>query len=176
MKTVKQWLEELPEPIRTQAFENVEKQNRGDVLKNVLYHEFNLFKRALNTAFIWGNSNEGYEFWNKVSLSYIPISSNTPQTIIQTVEQWGRDRNIIQSCPPIKQAYKTLEECGELIEAIASGDFYDIADAIGDIQVTLILQCAMQGLDYNECLEKAYEVIKDRKGKLIGGKFVKEEV
>jgi hypothetical protein len=32
----------------------------------------------------------------------------------------------------------------------------------------------MQGLDFLECIEKAYEVIKDRKGKMINGKFEKE--
>jgi hypothetical protein len=32
----------------------------------------------------------------------------------------------------------------------------------------------MQGIDFVECVESAYNVIKDRKGKLIDGKFVKE--
>jgi hypothetical protein len=32
----------------------------------------------------------------------------------------------------------------------------------------------MQGLDFVGCVESAYNVIKDRKGKLIDGKFVKE--
>lgn len=166
MKTVKQWLEELPEPIRTQAFDNNRLQGFEDRLTNRTIHN----NDAIYTAFSWSKSVEGYEYWFDL-LDDITAT----KTIIQKVEQWGRDRNIIQECPAIKQAYKTLEECGELIEAIALDDKEAISDAIGDIQVTLILQCAMQGLDYNECLEKAYEVIKDRKGKLIGGKFVKEE-
>jgi hypothetical protein len=32
----------------------------------------------------------------------------------------------------------------------------------------------MQGLDFLECIEKAYEVIKDRKGRMVKGKFEKE--
>lgn len=169
MKTVKQWLEELPEPIRTQAFENNRFQGKEDHLS----HEADELEDAINHSFGWDISVQGFKFWESIATGM--ILNLTDLTIIQKVEQWGRDRNIVQECPPIKQAYKTLEECGELIEAIALDDKEAISDAIGDIQVTLILQCAMQGLDYNECLEKAYEVIKDRKGKLIGGKFIKEE-
>jgi hypothetical protein len=31
------------------------------------------------------------------------------------------------------------------------------------------------GVDFNECLKMAYDEIKDRKGKMIDGVFVKEE-
>lgn len=107
------------------------------------------------------------------------------EELIEKVQQWANDRNIIDGCPAIKQAYKTLEECGELIEAVATVNSYQywlerpadksaIKDAIGDITVTLIIQCTMQGVDFVECLEGAYNEIKDRKGKLIDGKFVKE--
>lgn len=108
----------------------------------------------------------------------------TTEELIIKVQKWAHDRNIINGCPPIKQAYKTLEECGELIEGIAkhetktgyvfSSDKDYIKDAIGDITVTLIIQCAMQGIDFVECLAGAYEEIKDRKGKLVNGQFIKE--
>lgn len=121
----------------------------------------------------------------------------TTEELIIKVQEWAHERNIIKGCPAIKQAYKTLEECGELIEAVGQLrtvkdlEFnYDlkspiemevirakrmVMDAVGDITVTLIIQCAMQGIDFTQCLEMAYEVIKNRKGKLIGGKFVKDE-
>lgn len=50
----------------------------------------------------------------------------------------------------------------------------EIKDAIGDIAVTLILQAHMHGWTLGECLESAYQVIKDRKGKMVDGVFVKE--
>lgn len=121
---------------------------------------------------------------------------NNMNELIEKVEQWAKDRNIVDGCPAIKQAYKTLEECGELIEAVSALSVvedlkfnYDmkspieveqahyngkIQDAIGDIIVTLIIQCAMQGVSLEECLRGAYNEIKDRKGKLINGQFVKE--
>ena len=94
--------------------------------------------------------------------------------VIAKIIQWANDRNIIQGSTPIKQSLKTLEECAELIESVADNDKEGISDAIGDICVTLVNQCEMQGLDFLECIEKAYEVIKDRKGRMVNGKFEKE--
>jgi hypothetical protein len=48
-------------------------------------------------------------------------------------------------------------------------------DAYGDILVTLIMGCACADIDLVECLELAYNEIKDRKGYLTPeGIFVKE--
>lgn len=94
--------------------------------------------------------------------------------LIEKIEKWAEDRNIIVGSNPIKQAEKTVEECEELMEAVAENDRPEIEDAIGDIVLTLIIQCRMQRMDFIECVESAYNVIKDRKGKLINGKFVKE--
>lgn len=55
MKTIREWLEELPEPYRTQAINNTEK-NR------LLTHDVSL-REAITVAFFWGNSPEGHEYW-----------------------------------------------------------------------------------------------------------------
>lgn len=47
-------------------------------------------------------------------------------------------------------------------------------DAVGDITVVLIGYCMQRNLDFMGCLESAYHEIKDRKGKVINGVFVKE--
>lgn len=89
--------------------------------------------------------------------------------------QWGEARGIVQNSTPLAQARKTLEECGELIEACATGDTAAMADAYGDILVTLIMGCATAELDLTQCLIGAYAEIKDRKGHLRpDGVFVKE--
>lgn len=51
----------------------------------------------------------------------------------------------------------------------------NIMDAIGDIYVTLVMQAGVWGLEMEECVEYAYNQIKDRKGKMVEGVFVKEE-
>lgn len=91
------------------------------------------------------------------------------------LEMWGYDRGIVQNGKPMGQAIKTLEETTELIDAIHKGDRQEVIDAIGDIGVTLLMQCAIQKISFTECLEAAYNQIKDRKGYLrADGVFVKQ--
>lgn len=89
--------------------------------------------------------------------------------------QWGEARGIVQNSNPYAQAKKTQEELYELFEAIEDNDKVAMADAYGDILVTLIMGCATADLDLVECLEGAYNEIKDRKGHLSKeGLFIKE--
>jgi len=91
------------------------------------------------------------------------------------VIQWGEARQIVQNSTPFAQAMKTNEELKELFEAIEANDRVAMADAYGDILVTLIMGCATADLDLVECLEGAYNEIKDRKGHLNKeGLFIKE--
>ncbi len=91
------------------------------------------------------------------------------------VEIWGHARGIIQNGKPMGQAIKTLEETTELIDAINRNDPDAIKDAVGDIFVTLLMQCAIQGFTATEALQAAYEQIKYRKGYLRpDGVFVKD--
>ena len=91
------------------------------------------------------------------------------------VIQWGEARGIVQNSNPLAQALKTQEELNELRDAIAKGDRAEMADAYGDILVTLVMGCACADLDLLECFKGAYEEIKDRKGYLNkDGIFVKQ--
>jgi NTP pyrophosphatase (non-canonical NTP hydrolase) len=92
----------------------------------------------------------------------------------QRVTQWAKDRNLIEGSSPQKQIDKLDEEVGELVNAIGFDDLGEIIDAIGDIQVVLAVMCAQLGLDIDACREAAWHQIKDRKGKMIDGVFVKE--
>ena len=91
------------------------------------------------------------------------------------VLQWGEARQIVQNSTPKAQAWKTVEEVNELLVAIENGDRDEMADAYGDILVTLVMGCACADLDLVECFKGAYEEIKDRKGYLSPeGIFVKQ--
>ena len=50
----------------------------------------------------------------------------------------------------------------------------DVADDIGDIMVVLINIAERNGLSLEHCLDVAYHDIKDRKGRMVDGIFVKE--
>ena len=59
--------------------------------------------------------------------------------------QWGEARGIVQNSTPYAQALKTKEELEELFEAISKGDREAMADAYGDILVTLVMESEWEG-------------------------------
>ena len=92
-----------------------------------------------------------------------------------SVIRWGENRGIVQNSTPAAQAIKTQEELDELIDAIRNNDKAAMADAYGDILVTLVMGCACADLNLVSCFEGAYNEIKDRKGFLNkDGIFVKQ--
>jgi NTP pyrophosphatase (non-canonical NTP hydrolase) len=95
--------------------------------------------------------------------------------LINNVEQWAADKGILEHATTLRQAEKTLEECQELICAILNEDRAEISDGIGDVLVALIIQCKMQGMDLQECLQGAYDVISKRTGKMMNGQFIKDK-
>ncbi|WP_092084666.1 MazG-like family protein [Dolosicoccus paucivorans] len=95
-------------------------------------------------------------------------------SLTKAITQWIRARNI-HTAKPGKQFLKVIEEVGELAEGMAKGNMNAIQDAIGDIFVTLVSLCETLDIDITDCVAQAYDEIKDRKGRLINGVFVKEE-
>lgn len=88
---------------------------------------------------------------------------------------WGTKRGIIQNSHARAQAEKTAEELQELFDAIEAKDRDAMADAYGDILVTLVMGAAIVDLDLQTCFELAYQEIKDRSGSLnAAGIWVKE--
>lgn len=95
------------------------------------------------------------------------------EKLIKSVQSWAKQRGLDKS-DPHAQALKIGEELGELFQAFLKEHEADELDAIGDLQVTLIVYYLQRGIDYKKCLADAYKVIKNRKGKMIDGAFVKE--
>ena len=88
------------------------------------------------------------------------------------IKQWHRDRNLIDGANDKDQLAKLIQEMGELSDNICKGK--DIRDDIGDMIVVLINIAERNDISITECLDQAYNDIKDRKGKMIDGVFVKE--
>jgi len=85
---------------------------------------------------------------------------------------WHRDRNLIDGSTDKDQYLKLIQEAGELSDNICKGR--DISDDIGDMIVVLINIAERNGLSLAICMEKAWQDIKDRKGRMVDGIFVKE--
>ena len=94
--------------------------------------------------------------------------------LIKHIEQWFIDRNL-HTAHPQAQLAKLLEEAGELSKGVTRSDDDSIKDSVGDVAVVLIGLCMQLDVNFEECVLLAYNEIKDRKGKLIDGVFVKEE-
>lgn len=70
--------------------------------------------------------------------------SRSFQELNSAVIQWAIDRDLITQTPA-GQIIKSLEELHELIEADHDGDEAELVDAIGDVQVTILVYCAQRG-------------------------------
>jgi NTP pyrophosphatase (non-canonical NTP hydrolase) len=100
------------------------------------------------------------------------VESERLIVLCEMVKQWHYDRNLIQGSDDKTQFAKLIQEAGELSDNICKER--DIKDDIGDMMVVLINIAERNNLSLTECLEVAYNDIKDRKGKMVDGVFVKE--
>ena len=109
---------------------------------------------------------------------------------VTRVENWGEERGLLMEegtpnpdvhqqerylYPDEKnaQTMKLMEEVGELAKAVAYRDEQGLKDGIGDCAVVLIILAAQNGLTFEECLDHAWDEIRERTGKLEDGLFKK---
>ena len=93
----------------------------------------------------------------------------------ENVLVWAEEKGILVKDNAPKQMLKVLEEVGETAGALLKDKKDEIKDGIGDSFVTLIILSKQLGLAPSECLEAAWNEIKDRTGKTVDGVFVKDE-
>ena len=67
-----------------------------------------------------------------------------------------------------------MEEAGELGRAVLKNDKKEFVDAIGDMVVVLTNLAHLGGYTIEECIESAYNEIKNRTGEMNNGTFVKD--
>lgn len=89
------------------------------------------------------------------------------------IGNWFTDKGLTD---PVMQFAKLNEEVGEMAHELTRGhvDSDEMKDAIGDTFVTLVGMAHHLGLDLSECINMAYQEIRDRKGEVVNGSFVKE--
>ncbi len=90
------------------------------------------------------------------------------------IRQWAADRNLLAGSTAQAQMLKLTEELGELASAIAKSKTSEAYDAIGDCVVVLTILASQLGTDIEDCINGAYDEIKDRKGRMVDGVFVKD--
>ncbi|MDB8869520.1 MazG-like family protein [Pediococcus acidilactici] len=93
---------------------------------------------------------------------------------VKNIKKWGAERGITDG-DPSRQLNKLMEELGELAEGFNKKVPEQIEDSLGDMFVVMTLFAEQNGLNIIDCIESAYDTIKDREGKNVDGVFVKSE-
>ena len=94
------------------------------------------------------------------------------QELIGKVNKWFEDRNLIKGSTDKDQILKLMQELGELSDHACKGE--DIRDDLGDMLVVMLNIMKRNNYTIEECLQIAYNDIKDRRGKMVDGIFIKE--
>ena len=92
---------------------------------------------------------------------------------LKKIRKWSIERGLDNEDPK-GQMLKLVEELGELSEGISKGKEELIVDGLGDCVVVLTILAQQYGLVLEDCINYAYNEIKDRKGLIVDGVYVKE--
>ena len=96
----------------------------------------------------------------------------TKDAVLKT--NWADDKNLLKEENSHAQMLKVLEEVGETAGALLKKKNKEIVDGLGDSFVTLIILCYQLDLEPKDCLQAAWDEIKNRKGKTVNGTFIRE--
>ena len=83
----------------------------------------------------------------------------------EPIRQWAVERDIFTEGTIDGQLKKLIEE--------TKGNETEFIDAIGDTIISAVNLAKIKGYDAEHCINVAFKEIKDRKGKMINGTFVK---
>lgn len=96
------------------------------------------------------------------------------KTKFELIREWAKAKGIYEKGDAKTQYIKLQEEAGELAKAILKNDQEEIVDALGDCVVVLVNLSELCGYRLEDCIDSAYDVIKNRTGKMENGTFKKD--
>ena len=125
------------------------------------------------------------KFLNKTKLNFKDIKRSVEDGFIkhtqvnkandrfQLIRNWAKSRGLYAKGDTKTQYCKLMEEAGELGRAILKDDQVEFVDAIGDMIVVLTNLAHLGNTSIEACIDAAYGEIKNRKGNMKNGTFVK---
>lgn len=164
---------------RIKQLRKEKKLSTVDVAEHMVVQKLNVLKWEHGTSQISIREAKKLADFFGVSVGYLLGLDTTENDLIAKINHWADERNLKQADPKI-QWMRITEEVGEIRDVLLKPTkFTDpqmaLKDAIGDTLVTIIVLAHQLDLDVTECLNIAYEEIKNRKGKIVNGTFVKED-
>ena len=107
----------------------------------------------------------GYNIYNRPKLQ---------TSYFELIREWADARGLYEHGDIKTQALKLVEEVGETCRAVLKDDDHAVIDGIGDCVVVLTNLAELLGVSIEDCIEQAYNEIKDRTGKMDNGTFKKD--
>ena len=168
---------------RIKQLRKEKKLSTVDVAEHMGVQKLNVLKWEHGTSQISIREAKKLADFFGVSVGYLlgldTTENDSITDLIAKINHWADERNLKQADPKI-QWMRITEEVGEIRDVLLKPTKFNepqtaLKDAIGDTLVTIIVLAHQLDLDVTECLNIAYEEIKNRKGKMINGTFVKEE-
>ena len=144
------------------------------ILNNVQISKYNKERSYIyNKAFArWFDNNDAYPRTGGIMTDH----KKTCETMCRfdKIRLWSEDRGLYHKGDPKTQTLKLMEEAGEICRAVLKKDEEQIIDGIGDCVVVLTNLAHLAGTSIEECIDAAYNEIKDRTGKMSNGTFKKD--
>lgn len=136
-----------------------------------------IYNKAFYEAFIQGGPmdqfNDEKSLIGGLTMPSKPIGPSM-RDIFPLIRDWADERGIYAKGDEKTQYIKLMEEAGELAQGLLKQNKEEVIDAIGDMVVVLTNLSHFVGVDIEDCVVSAYNEIKNRKGKMSNGTFVKQ--
>jgi len=145
------------------------------IMKNVKTSMFNENRSYVyNKAFArWFDNNNAHETRTGGIMSDTRKKCDT-MCRFDKIRLWANERGLYDKGDPKTQALKLVEEVGETCRAILKENLPETIDGIGDCVVVLTNLAELTGYSIEKCIDRAYEEIKNRTGKMSNGTFKKD--
>ena len=128
-----------------------------------------------NRAFArWFDNNNAHEIRTGGIMSDHRDKSCTTMCRFDKIRMWANDRGLYSAGDTKTQTLKLMEEAGEICSAVLKVDKQATMDGIGDCVVVLTNLAELAGTSIEDCIDLAYDEIKNRTGKMSNGTFKKD--
>jgi len=155
------------------------------IMKNVVTSKYNTERcYVYNKAFArWFDNNDAYTTNGTLTGGLAPTGMKERKcdegqclnpTQFDLIRTWANDRGLYDGGDPKTQALKLVEEVGETCRAILKEDAHEMIDGIGDCVVVLTNLAELIGTPIEDCIDAAYDEIRNRTGKMVNGTYKKD--
>lgn len=145
------------------------------IMKNVVTSKYNPERcYVYNKAFARYFDNNNAHETRTGGIMSDHVKTNGKASHFDLIRVWAEERGLYNQGDPKTQTLKLMEEAGEICRAVLKKDEPEIIDGIGDCVVVLTNLAHLCDTSIENCIEAAYNEIKDRKGKMDNGTFKKD--